>query len=142
MEDGVYVPLMEGGFDPNHLSNQIVWMYQSDHYGSFFSHNSFCVNRLPNGNTYVQTGRGQMFQVTPEGELAWEYVVPADDDGNITEVLIDNQGPNPHFANMYGPDHTALAGKDLTRKGTLTELAEGKGIDYTCWDVGPDGTIR
>ena len=127
MENGVYVPLMEAGFDSRHISNQIVWSYQSKHYSAFYSHQGSCAQRLPNGNTFVTTGRGQMFQVTPEGELVWEYVVPADDKGKVTDVLIDNQGLNPSFANMYGADHPVLAGKNLTPQGTITELAaQGK----------------
>ena len=33
--------------------------------------------RLPNGNTLITEGFfGRMFQVTPEGEVVWEYINP------------------------------------------------------------------
>jgi hypothetical protein len=33
------------------------------------------VRRLPNGNTFIHEGmNGRFFQVTPTGEIAWEYV--------------------------------------------------------------------
>jgi hypothetical protein len=35
------------------------------------------VRRLPDGNTFINEGLfGRMFQVTPAGEVVWEYVSP------------------------------------------------------------------
>src|SRR5262249_44053306 len=35
------------------------------------------VRRLPNGNTFIDEGmNGRFFQVTPAGEIVWEYVSP------------------------------------------------------------------
>ncbi|MBW1914034.1 MAG: hypothetical protein JRI86_03765 [Deltaproteobacteria bacterium] len=126
MKDGKYVPLMEGGFNYNHVSNQIVWSYQSVDYTSFYSDYGSSANRLPNGNTYVTaSGGGQMFQITPNGELAWEYINPCTTEG-IKKIIID---PPPRdynasgFSWMYSPDHPALKGRNLTPKGTITELA-------------------
>jgi hypothetical protein len=35
------------------------------------------VRRLPNGNTFIDEGRnGRFFQVTPTGQIVWEYVSP------------------------------------------------------------------
>ena len=127
MKDGVYVPLMEAGFDARHISKQIVWSYQSRDYTSFFSHYGSNMNRLPNGNTYVSaSGGGQMFQVTAEGELVWEYINPCTIEG-VKKIIID---PTPTdynaagFSMMYASDHPALKERDLTPKGTITELAE------------------
>ncbi|MBW1915176.1 MAG: hypothetical protein JRI86_09580 [Deltaproteobacteria bacterium] len=119
---------MEVGLNENYISNQIVWRYQSLSHSSFYSHNGSCANRLPNGNTFVATARGQMFQVTSDGELAWEYIVPMRAEG-IRKVIIDmdSRSNNVGFPWMYGPDHPALKGKDLTPKGKITELAiQGK----------------
>jgi hypothetical protein len=50
-------------------SNRPEWMFCS----SFISD----VRRLPNGNTFIDEGmNGRFFQVTPAGEIVWEYVSP------------------------------------------------------------------
>jgi hypothetical protein len=42
-------------------------------YSSFIS----SARRLPNGNTLIDEGmNGRIFQVTPRGEIAWEYISP------------------------------------------------------------------
>jgi hypothetical protein len=42
-------------------------------YSSFISN----ARRLPNGNTFIDEGmNGRFFQVTPAGEIVWEYVSP------------------------------------------------------------------
>ncbi|WGL99614.1 aryl-sulfate sulfotransferase [Arsenophonus sp. aPb] len=62
-------------------SMKIVWEYNADKskqplynfYSSFMSN----AQRLPNGNTLINEGQsGRLFQVTPEGEIVWEYVSP------------------------------------------------------------------
>lgn len=50
-------------------SNQALWTF----YSSFIS----SARRLPNGNTLICEGmNGRLFQVTPQGEIVWEYVSP------------------------------------------------------------------
>ena len=62
-------------------SQQIVWAYtgvDSDRAVWTF-HSSFISNadRLPNGNTFINEGmNGRFFQVTPAGDIVWEYVNP------------------------------------------------------------------
>ena len=65
----------------NPVSRQIVWQYTAEDSGlppwTFFS--SFVSNaqRLPNGNTLINEGmQGRIFQVTPGGDVAWEYHSP------------------------------------------------------------------
>ena len=126
MKGGKYVPLMEAGFNYNHVSNQVKWSYQSIDYTSFNSDYGSNMNRLPNGNTYVSaSGGGQMFQVTPEGVLAWEYINPCSIVG-VKKIIIDSIPRDFNasgFSVMYPPDHPALKGRNLTPKGTITELA-------------------
>ena len=44
---------------------------------NFFSAYISGARRLPNGNTLITEGQfGRMFQVTPEGEVVWEYINP------------------------------------------------------------------
>ena len=61
--------------DPS--TSSIVWEYRDNPALNFFSPNISGARRLPNGNTLITEGRfGRMFQVTPIGEVVWEYVNP------------------------------------------------------------------
>jgi Arylsulfotransferase (ASST) len=63
------------------IKNEIVWQYTAlnsnqpiwNFYSSFIS----SARRLPNGNTLIDEGmNGRIFQVTPSGEIVWEFVNP------------------------------------------------------------------
>jgi hypothetical protein len=63
------------------IKKEIVWQYtgaDSDRpVWSFFSSFISSARRLPNGNTLIDEGfNGRLFQVTPQGEIVWEYVSP------------------------------------------------------------------
>ncbi|WP_158784773.1 aryl-sulfate sulfotransferase [Pantoea sp. BAV 3049] len=65
----------------NPVSKQIVWEYDGEKSGqaiwSFYSAFISSAQRLPNGNTLIDEGQhGRLFQVTPSGEIVWEYVSP------------------------------------------------------------------
>ena len=61
----------------NPLTNEIVWKYQEEISSNFFSPRISNAQRLPNGNTLINEGWfGRFFEVTPEGEVVWEYVNP------------------------------------------------------------------
>ncbi len=56
-----------------------VWEYSVAGVESyrFFSHYVSGAQRLPNGNTMITEGAdGRLFEVTPNGEIVWEYVSP------------------------------------------------------------------
>ncbi len=58
-------------------TNEIVWQYQDTPAYNFFSPYISGARRLPNGNTLITEGMfGRMFQVTPDGEVVWEYINP------------------------------------------------------------------
>ncbi|OXR41966.1 hypothetical protein B7C42_05950 [Nocardia cerradoensis] len=76
---GIYAGSRVLEVDPS--TRQIVWQYTAEDSGlpswTFFS--SFVSNaqRLPNGNTLITEGmQGRIFQVTPQGQVVWEYVSP------------------------------------------------------------------
>ncbi|MGW1738255.1 aryl-sulfate sulfotransferase [Nocardia sp. NPDC001965] len=76
---GIYAGSRVLEVDP--ATEQIVWQYTAEDSGlpswTFFS--SFVSNaqRLPGGNTLVTEGmQGRLFQVTPAGDVAWEYHSP------------------------------------------------------------------
>ena len=61
----------------NPANNEIVWEYRDNPAYNFFSPYISGARRLPNGNTLITEGQfGRMFQVTPEGEVVWEYINP------------------------------------------------------------------
>jgi hypothetical protein len=76
---GIYAGSRVIEIDP--IKKEIVWQYTGANSGravwSFFS--SFVSNaqRLPNGNTLIDEGMdGRFFQITPQGDIVWEYVPP------------------------------------------------------------------
>lgn len=63
------------------VSKQVVWQYTAADSGqtqwSFYSAFISSARRLPNGNTLVDEGmNGRFFQVTPKGDIVWEYISP------------------------------------------------------------------
>ncbi len=59
------------------LDGRIVWSYEGSPRESFFSKWRGGVQRLPNGNTLIcESDRGHVFEVTPEGEIVWEFWNP------------------------------------------------------------------
>ena len=66
-------------YDPD--GKDIVWEYGSRRTFEFYSPLMSGCQRLPSGNTLIcETLWGRIFEVTPEGELVWEYVCPFETD--------------------------------------------------------------
>ncbi len=144
MEDGMYVPEMEAGHQRPALgmgmgmgeavSNQIVWTYKAQLPNSFYSGYISGAQRMPNGNTLVCSGaNGHLFEVTPDGEVVWEYVSPVGDRTGgaygIHPIMTDKVSDryNALFkCARYPMDYPGLAGRDLTSMGKITELWTGE----------------
>ena len=80
---GIYAGSRILEIDPT--TEEIVWQYTAEDSGlpTWTFHSSFVSNaqRLPNGNTLIVEGmRGRIFQVTPSGQVVWEYHTPYDGD--------------------------------------------------------------
>ena len=59
------------------VTEQIVWEYKADPPEDFFSPARGSNQRLPNGNTFIaESDFGRLFEVTPDGELVWEFRNP------------------------------------------------------------------
>jgi hypothetical protein len=76
---GIYAGSRVLEIDP--VTKEIVWQYTGEDSGrpvwTFFSSFVSSARRLPNGNTLIDEGmNGRLFQITREGEIVWEYVVP------------------------------------------------------------------
>lgn len=84
----------------------IVWEYHTTPVADLFAPYVSSVQRLANGNTLIVNGTaGQMLEVTPDGDLAWEYLNPFG--GNMPEQ--DPFGPYSVFrARRYAPDYPGL----------------------------------
>jgi hypothetical protein len=63
-------------FDP--VTQEIAWMYKGTPENEFSSEIFGSVQRLPNGNTLItESHYGRVFEVTREGDIVWEYYIPA-----------------------------------------------------------------
>ena len=61
--------------DPN--TKESVWTYKGSPHYSFFSPHISGAQRLDSGNTLICEGQwGRVFEVTPDGDIVWEYVSP------------------------------------------------------------------
>ena len=103
-----------------------VWHYEATNRTDFFSSEISGAHRLPNGNTLVCAGViGHLFEITPNGEIAWQYVNPMVRGG----ILAKASGPAKTCAAIcgtlcsrhtgYAPDYPGLAGRDLSSKGVI-----------------------
>jgi hypothetical protein len=115
---------------PRQISRQIVWSYRSVNSHGFFSHIGSSGQRLPNGNTFICSDtEGHFFEVTADGQLAWEYINPVTREGPVKMLGDVLPMVNSAFrAWRYAADYPAFKGRDLTPKGTIMERA-AQGID-------------
>jgi len=59
------------------IANEVVWQYEGNEAEPFFSKNRGSNQRLPNGNTLIaDSDSGRAFEVTPAGEIVWEFLAP------------------------------------------------------------------
>lgn len=122
------------------ISKQTVFSYQSQQMHSFYSSHISGMQRLPNGNTSINSGnQGLMFEVTPTKQVVWQYqypmaniagvgqaAKPVSTDGTLSFQIDDGynkgQAGSMFRHERVGVNHPALTGKDLTPQGTLTGL--------------------
>jgi hypothetical protein len=95
--EGSYV-LEEGkAYGPEELA----WEYNPESNEQFFSWYISGVQRMPNGNTFINAGAiGKQREVTSSGDIVWEYA-------------FENEVDAPHTmyrANKYPPDYPGLTG--------------------------------
>ena len=59
------------------VSREVVWAYEGEPPGSFFSMRRGSNQRLPNGNTLIcESEKGRVFEVDANDELVWEFWNP------------------------------------------------------------------
>jgi len=114
----------------NTKTNEIEWEYRSWDNGSFYSERQGAAQQLPNGNFLVTSSNiGQVFEVTKEGKIVWDFVNPIirdlpmctiHDDDRKVQIQHHNYYSNMiHRAYRYGKDYPGLKGKDLKPKKKL-----------------------
>jgi hypothetical protein len=55
----------------------IVWEYEGNSPGSFYSSHKGSAQRLPDGNTLICDGQiGRAFEITPDKQVVWEFYLP------------------------------------------------------------------
>lgn len=79
-----------------------VWSYADTPPQNFYSPYMSSAQRLPGGNTVIAEGSfGRIFEVTPEGTVAWEFIVPEFPTFRSNFGLESNQGPNNSIFRAY-----------------------------------------
>lgn len=61
----------------NPQTKTVEWLYKDSFPSAFFSPFMGSAQRLENGNTFIcESAFGRLFEVTSQGEIVWEYVIP------------------------------------------------------------------
>lgn len=112
--DGAYILEENKSFGPD----SPVWTYTAADKYSFYSAFVSGAHRMQNGNTLITSGaKGRIMEVTPNGEIVWEYWNPYNDqykmpDGTVASPI----GPFKYMqfrATHFTEDYPAFADKSL-----------------------------
>lgn len=99
---------------------EVVWSFRGSPAQQFFSGHISGVSRMDSGNLLVCEGvSGRLFEVTRSHEVVWEWINPFVNNNSRGDPTV-----SIYRAHRYGPDHPALAGRDLDpdRFGNLNRL--------------------
>jgi hypothetical protein len=111
--DGNYILMDNKRFGPKEPEWKYIAKDTISFYGSFISG----AQRMKNGNTFINEGpKARFFEVTPDGEIVWEYL--SQYRGNIHHTNGDPVNPNgftySNFRSNFIPaDHPGLKDKVL-----------------------------
>ncbi|MDA7510474.1 aryl-sulfate sulfotransferase [Verrucomicrobia bacterium] len=105
-DDGSYVIPSTGPIGPT----EPFWKYEAPDKTSFHSSYISGAQRLLNGNTFICSGaKGRFMEVTPEGEIVWEYWDPY---SNPDKEESNNEYSVFRAAKLL-PNHPGLQGREL-----------------------------
>lgn len=80
----------------------IAWEYTDPAPQAFFSAYMGSAQRLANGNTHIcESATGRLFDVTPRGEIVWEYVIPYFGAYDEPEILAYTRGEHNRVFRSY-----------------------------------------
>jgi outer membrane protein assembly factor BamB len=90
-------------------TSEIIWSYHGVPFSQFFSGHISGASRLDSGNVLVCEGTsGRLFEVNQASEVVWEWINPFVNNNKRGEATV-----SIYRAHRYGPDHPALADRDL-----------------------------
>jgi hypothetical protein len=104
--------------DPS--TGEILWRYHAPTKSEFFSPTKGSAQRLSNGNTLIcNADHGQVFEVTHDGEVVWEWWGPIVDNKSWLRPLQKRISEPPYRAVIYRmlripPDSQLLNRDSLT----------------------------
>ena len=101
-------PVRSRAIEMNPATGEIVWQYKAPQSWTLFSPIVSGVQRLTSGHTLICEGiNGRVFEVTPEGDIVWEYISPY-----FNEVFPEDGDANILFrAYRYGADSAEIDGR-------------------------------
>jgi len=105
-----------------------AWRYVAKPREAFFGDFISGAQRTQNGNTLICSGpQGRLFEVTPAGEIVWEYWNPYAGtlrltDGSAPQPGLDKEPFAVFRATRIAPDHPALRGRKLAPLDPQPEL--------------------
>jgi hypothetical protein len=105
-DDGSYVIPSTGPIGPT----EPIWKHEAPDKNSFHSSYISGAQRLLNGNTFICSGaKGRFMEVTPEGEIVWEFWDPYSN----PEKEESNNEYSVFRAAKLSADHPGLQGREL-----------------------------
>ena len=109
-------------------SGEVVWRFRAEHPQAISGFVMGGAQRLANGNTHVTSGQhGHLFEVTPSGEVVWEYLSPVSSFGSQDRPL-----PYPlhniQNSRRYAAEHPALQGRVLRPIGSVLGFEPAPGV--------------
>jgi formylglycine-generating enzyme required for sulfatase activity len=104
----------------------LTWTYVASTPTSFYSAEISGTQRLPNGNTLICEGlTGRIFEITPAGQIVWQYQNPVCDTGILAQGSSLPTDPRGGYmtavfrALKYPTTYAAFAGRTLTATGAV-----------------------
>jgi hypothetical protein len=100
---------------------QPTWSYQADPPSDFYSSTISGAQRLPNGNTLICSGsKARFFEVTPDGDIVWEYFNPVSDIGILSQGdAIPPEGANVFKCTRFTSNYSGFDGRELFPGGMI-----------------------
>ena len=124
---GLYARLPDNTYGPEKLT----WTYEAPNKMDLHSAILSGVQRLPNGNTLICSGKGgELIEVTEQKEIVWQFnnpvkqidgEYPPDEREDNRYVTKPPNTPLVFRAYRYGPEYPAFEGKTLSPGQTIEE---------------------
>lgn len=112
--NGNYSAAYEIERDGTFNGGKIVWSFKTKDQNSFYSAYQSAAQKLPNGNWQItSTNNGHLFEVTPQGEVVWDFVNPICGDEPYCVKKDNSPWTQIHRAFRYSADAPQLKGRDL-----------------------------